>query len=98
MSTGIPQQPYFLRALYEWCVDSGYAPHISVKVDARCKVPMAFVKEGQIVLNIGPKPAKAWPSSNRCSPTPSARQPTATLPKPWRRKTPRRSAPRAAQP
>ncbi len=54
MSTGIPQQPYFLRALYEWCVDSGYAPHISVKVDGRCKVPTAFVKDGQIVLNIGP--------------------------------------------
>jgi stringent starvation protein B len=50
----LPQQPYFLRALYEWCVDSGYAPHISVHVDARAKVPVAFVKNGQIVLNIGP--------------------------------------------
>jgi stringent starvation protein B len=56
--SGIPQQPYFLRALYEWCVDSGYTPHISVKVDARCKVPTAYVKEGQIVLNIGPNAAR----------------------------------------
>jgi stringent starvation protein B len=54
MAEGIAQQPYFLRALYEWCVDSGYTPHISVLVDGRCKVPAAFVKEGQIVLNIGP--------------------------------------------
>ncbi len=49
-----PQQPYLLRALYEWCVDSGYTPYITVRVDARCRVPMAFVREGQIVLNIGP--------------------------------------------
>ncbi|TCS71659.1 stringent starvation protein B [Sulfuritortus calidifontis] len=50
----LPQQPYFLRALYEWCVDCGYTPHIAVRVDARCKVPAAYVKDGQIVLNIGP--------------------------------------------
>lgn len=48
------QQPYFLRALYEWCVDNGYTPHVTVRVDGRCKVPVAFVKDGQIVLNIGP--------------------------------------------
>ncbi len=49
-----PQQPYFLRALYEWCVDSGFTPYITVKVDDTARVPMAYVKEGQIVLNIGP--------------------------------------------
>lgn len=54
MAEGIPQQPYFLRALYEWCVDNGSTPHIAVRVDGRCKVPAAFVKDGQIVLNIGP--------------------------------------------
>jgi stringent starvation protein B len=54
MSEGLPQQPYFLRALYEWCVDSGYTPHISVRVDGRCKVPAAFVRDGEIVLNVGP--------------------------------------------
>ena len=50
----IPQQPYFLRALYEWCVDSGYTPYVTVRVDAGCKVPPAHVKEGRIVLNIAP--------------------------------------------
>lgn len=49
-----PQQPYLLRALYEWCVDSGYTPYVTVRVDARTRVPMPFVREGQIVLNIGP--------------------------------------------
>lgn len=50
----IPQQPYFLRALYEWCVDSGYTPYVSVAVDKGTRVPNAYVKEGQLVLNIGP--------------------------------------------
>jgi len=52
--SGQPQQPYLLRALYEWCVDSGYTPYITVRVDGRSRVPMSYVREGQIVLNIGP--------------------------------------------
>ncbi|HEX8978893.1 MAG TPA: ClpXP protease specificity-enhancing factor [Parasulfuritortus sp.] len=50
----ISQQPYFLRALYEWCVDNGFTPYVTVKVDKGTKVPPAYVKDGQIVLNIGP--------------------------------------------
>jgi stringent starvation protein B len=50
----LSQQPYFLRALYEWCVDSGHTPYLTVRVDARTRVPKAFVKDSQIVLNIGP--------------------------------------------
>jgi len=48
------QQPYFLRAMYEWCVDNGYTPYVTVKVDKGTKVPPAYVKDGQIVLNLGP--------------------------------------------
>lgn len=51
---GLSQQPYFLRALYEWCVDSSLTPYLTVRVDHRTKVPQAFVKDGQIVLNVGP--------------------------------------------
>ena len=51
---GLSQQPYFLRALYEWCVDSSLTPYLTVKVDARTRVPQAYVKDGQIVLNVGP--------------------------------------------
>lgn len=51
---GISQQPYFLRALYEWCVDNALTPYLTVRVDRRTKVPQAYVKEGQIVLNVGP--------------------------------------------
>lgn len=41
-----------LRAIYEWCTDSGYTPYLAVKVDAGTTVPMEFVKKGEIVLNI----------------------------------------------
>jgi stringent starvation protein B len=45
-------KPYLVRAICEWCADNGLAPYIAVKVDARTRVPAAFVKNGEIVLNI----------------------------------------------
>jgi len=45
-------KPYMLRAMYEWCVDNGYTPHLLVAVDDRTLVPVAYVKDGEIVLNI----------------------------------------------
>ena len=45
-------KPYLIRAIYEWCSDSGLTPYLSVKVDAQTRVPMEFVKDGEIVLNI----------------------------------------------
>ncbi|HEX5613158.1 MAG TPA: ClpXP protease specificity-enhancing factor [Burkholderiales bacterium] len=50
----IPTKPYVLRALYEWCVDNGYTPHIAVHVDSRAQVPSEYVKAGEITLNISP--------------------------------------------
>ena len=47
-------KPYLLRALYEWCVDNGFTPHLSVVVDAQTRVPVEHVRNGEIVLNIGP--------------------------------------------
>ena len=51
-------KPYLIRALYEWCVDQDYTPHILVEVDEQCRVPMQFVKDGTIILNIGPNATK----------------------------------------
>ena len=48
----ISTKPYLLRALYEWCTDNGYTPHIAVRVDNRTRVPRQFVRDGEIVLNI----------------------------------------------
>ncbi|SHH40466.1 ClpXP protease specificity-enhancing factor [Massilia sp. CF038] len=45
-------KPYMLRAIYEWCTDSGFTPYLAVKVDAATTVPMEYVKKGEIVLNI----------------------------------------------
>ena len=50
----IPTKPYLLRALFEWCVDNGYTPHLAVKVDSRTQVPQEYVKGGEITLNISP--------------------------------------------
>jgi len=50
----IPTKPYLLRALYEWCVDNGYTPHLGVKTDGRTQVPAEHVRNGEITLNISP--------------------------------------------
>jgi len=48
----IPTKPYMVRAIHEWCVDNGLTPHLLVAVNAQCRVPMAYVKAGEIVLNL----------------------------------------------
>lgn len=45
-------RPYLIRALYEWCTDNGYTPFVAVLVGENVRVPMEFVKDGEIVLNI----------------------------------------------
>lgn len=45
-------RPYLIRALHEWCADNGFSPYIAVQVDASVQVPMEFVKNGEIVLNV----------------------------------------------
>jgi stringent starvation protein B len=48
----ISTKPYLLRALYEWCTDNGFTPHIAVRVDNGTRVPRQFVRNDEIVLNI----------------------------------------------
>src|SRR3954471_14194041 len=48
----VSTKPYFIRAIYEWCSDCGYTPYLSVRVDDRTRVPMEYVKNGEIVLNV----------------------------------------------
>jgi len=47
-------KPYLIRAIHEWCSDSGYTPYIAVVADDGVNVPREFVKNGEIVLNISP--------------------------------------------
>ena len=45
-------KPYLIRAIHEWCSDSNFTPYLSVRVDANTRVPLEFVKNGEIVLNV----------------------------------------------
>ena len=45
-------KPYLIRAIHEWCADNGYRPYIAVVVDENTVVPMEFVRNGEIVLNV----------------------------------------------
>jgi stringent starvation protein B len=60
----ISTKPYFLRAIYEWCIDSGFTPYISVKVDETTRVPTEYVKNGEIVLNISAQATRSLTMSN----------------------------------
>ncbi|NJR71915.1 MAG: ClpXP protease specificity-enhancing factor [Gammaproteobacteria bacterium] len=51
MST-LSKKPYIIRAIYEWCADSALTPYLSVKVDQYVRVPMEYVKNGEIVLSV----------------------------------------------
>lgn len=45
-------KPYLIRAIYDWCADSGLTPYLAVQVDDFTLVPKSYVKDGKIVLNI----------------------------------------------
>ena len=48
-----PKRPYLLRAYYDWLVDNNFTPYLVV--DATywgVNVPVEYVKDGQIVLNL----------------------------------------------
>lgn len=46
-------KPYLIRALHEWCTDNAFTPHLAVRVDASVRVPVDFVRNNEIVLNVG---------------------------------------------
>ena len=46
-------RPYLIRALHDWCTDNGFTPYVTVVVDGSVQVPREYVKDGEIVLNIG---------------------------------------------
>lgn len=51
-----PRRPYLVRAFYDWLADNDLTPHLVVDATLPgVKVPMEFVSDGQIVLNIAPR-------------------------------------------
>ena len=50
---GTSTRPYLIRALHDWCTDNGFTPYIAVFVDRAVQVPQEYVKNNEIVLNVG---------------------------------------------
>ena len=50
---GSSTRPYLIRALHDWCTDNGFTPYIAVAVDGSVQVPPDYVKNNEIVLNVG---------------------------------------------
>ncbi|WP_396587301.1 ClpXP protease specificity-enhancing factor [Bermanella sp. R86510] len=50
-----PSRPYLMRGLYEWVLDNESTPYILVDANIMgVQVPMEYVNDGQIVLNVSP--------------------------------------------
>ncbi len=52
-TAGTSTRPYLIRALHDWCTDNGFTPYIAVFVDDHVQVPKEYVKNNEIVLNVG---------------------------------------------
>ncbi|MES2098798.1 MAG: ClpXP protease specificity-enhancing factor [Pseudomonadota bacterium] len=52
-TAGTSTRPYLIRALHDWCTDNGFTPYVAVFVDAHVQVPSEYVKNNEIVLNVG---------------------------------------------
>lgn len=50
-----PKRPYLLRAYFDWLVDNELTPYLVVDADyPNVDVPVEYVRDGQIVLNLSP--------------------------------------------
>lgn len=50
-----PTRPYFLRAVYQWILDNNCTPFLAVNAQLPgVSVPVEYVEDGQITLNISP--------------------------------------------
>ena len=52
-TAGSSTRPYLIRALHDWCTDNGFTPYVAVFVDQHVQVPNEYVKNNEIVLNVG---------------------------------------------
>lgn len=51
-----PRRPFMLRAFYDWLLDNELTPHLVVDATLPgVRVPMEFVQDGQIILNLAPR-------------------------------------------
>lgn len=50
----LSSKPYLIRALWSWCCDAGFTPYLTLFVDEQCRVPLEYVQDGTLTLNLGP--------------------------------------------
>ena len=57
--------PYIVKAIKEWIQDNGLTPYLVINAeDNNVEVPIEHVKDGKIVLNIGPSAVRNFYASN----------------------------------
>jgi stringent starvation protein B len=60
-----PLKPYLIRAVYEWIVDNNLTPHLLVNANSNHgSLPMDYIEDGKIVLNIRPQAIEALSLGN----------------------------------
>ncbi|MCG3730844.1 ClpXP protease specificity-enhancing factor [Vibrio cincinnatiensis] len=51
-----PRRPFMLRAFYDWLLENELTPHLVVDATLNgVRVPMEYVQDGQIILNVAPR-------------------------------------------
>lgn len=51
-----PRRPFMLRAFYDWLLENDLTPHLVVDATMPgVRVPMEYVQDGQIILNVAPR-------------------------------------------
>lgn len=61
----IPRRPYILRGLYDWLIDNELTPHLVVDATwPHVRVPLDYVHDDQIVLNVAPTAVQAFMMDN----------------------------------
>ena len=54
-----PQKPYLVRAIHEWLLDNACTPYLLVNTKFEgVQVPVEYIKDHKIVLNISPDAVK----------------------------------------
>jgi stringent starvation protein B len=55
-----PLKPYLIRSIYEWILDNNLTPYVQVDANHSTAVlPMQFVQDGRIILNLRPAAVEA---------------------------------------
>ncbi len=60
-----PLKPYLIRAIYQWIIDCDQTPYLLIEATNKAAIlPMDFVKNGTIVLNIRPSAVESLTLEN----------------------------------